>query len=91
MRLYDLAAKGALQALAEKNWSRRELDARDADGRTALMCAAFRGDHKTAELLRDMGADLDLTDPDGRKAVDLAALNGHSAVLVCLMRGGCGG
>ena len=91
MHLYDLAAKGDQQAIEAGHWSACQLDERDADGRTALMCAAIRGDHKTASLLRDLGADLDLKDRDGRKAVDLAALYGHSAVLVSLMRGGCGG
>ena len=68
-----------------------ELDARDAAGNTALMLAAAAGDHRVAAALRACGADLDLRDANGRKAVDLAAIHGHSAVLVCLMRGGCGG
>lgn len=91
MRLYDLAENGDKAAISSGHWSQDELDERDEAGKTALMRAAARGDHEMAALLRSRGADLDLRDPDGRKAVDLAALHGHSAVLVCLIRGGCGG
>lgn len=91
MRLYDLAGAGDLAAVAKGRWAPAQLDELDGEGKTALMRAAARGDHEMAALLRAKGANLDLKDPEGRKAVDLAALYGHSAVLVCLMRGGCGG
>lgn len=80
-----------MQQIETGTWAKEELDWRDGQGRTALMCAALRGDHKTALALKLAGADVTLTDPDGRKAVHLAALHGHGTVLVCLIEGGCGG
>lgn len=86
-----LADTGDAAAITSKHWPQAQLDALDEAGRTPLMRAAIRGDYKTAAALRAAGARLDITGPDGRKAVHLAALYGHSAVLVCLIEGGCGG
>lgn len=57
------------------------LNAADANGRTALMAAAARGDLALVRLLLDAGADTALTDPDGLTAADLARQAGHDQVL----------
>lgn len=91
MKLWELAESRQAGAILAQKWPREELDKKDADGRTALMHAAARGDYKTAEALRSQGADVALRDADGRKAVDLAALYGHGVVIAYLIEGGCGG
>ena len=48
-------------------------DARDADGRTALMMAAFNGHTKSAQLLMDRGAKVNVHDGVGRTALMYAA------------------
>ena len=45
-----------------------DIDARDADGRTAAMQAVIRGDSGTARMLQELGADCDVRDSRGRSA-----------------------
>ena len=49
------------------------LDAIDADGRTALMIAATHGHAAVCRALAEAGCDLDARDCDGKRATDLAA------------------
>lgn len=91
MQLYELAHRGDEAAIRQGRWTPEELNARDSEGLTALMCAAIRGDYRTALALKAAGADVHLTDAQGRKAVHLAAKHGHSVLIACLIEGGCGG
>lgn len=52
-----------------------EVDIRNADGRTALMIAASRGDADCVRLLLDAGADRTLQDAKGWTAMDYARWN----------------
>ena len=54
--------------------SGREIDDRDARGRTALMIAAEGGHGGIAHLLLARGADPELKDKDGKRAADLTVL-----------------
>jgi ankyrin repeat protein len=45
-----------------------QLDATDADGRTALHWAAFHGKHRMIKLLLDYGATASVKDGEGRCA-----------------------
>lgn len=64
----------------------REVDvnAVDAQGRTALMRAALQGDTARVRRLLDAGADPGRRDREGRSAADLAREAGHAAVLSIL-------
>ena len=54
------------------------INARDAQGRTALMLAAMGSNPGLVELLMKAGADPDLRDHAGWRAVDLAEQAGHT-------------
>ncbi len=64
----------------------REVDvnAVDAQGRTALMRAALQGDTARVRRLLDAGADPGRRDREGRNAADLAREAGHAAALSLL-------
>ena len=53
------------------------VNAVDAEGRTAVMIAAIRGHRRVCQALCDAGADLEATDGDNLDAATLADLNGH--------------
>ncbi len=61
-----------------------DLNATNADGRTALMTAATRGDLALVRLLLDAGAETTRTDANGLTAADLARQGGHDQVLELL-------
>ena len=64
----------------------REVDvnAVDAQGRTALMRAALQGDAARVRRLLEAGADPQRRDLEGRSAADLARLAGHESLLPLL-------
>jgi ankyrin repeat protein len=47
-----------------------DVNAKDDDGRTALMAAAYNKDPKMISLLLENGADAAITDNNGKKAID---------------------
>ncbi len=63
------------------------LEARDADGMTALLHAAAEGRFNAARVLRSLGADPLARDGAGRSGYELALLNGHAEVAVLLKPG----
>lgn len=91
MQLFNLAEMSRYEEIRGGCWTREELDARGANGRTALMNAAIRNDYRVIEALKQKGADIDLLDNDGRKAVHLAAQRGNAVAIAYLIEGGCGG
>ena len=56
-----------------------------ADGETALLFAAMRGDVKAVSSLLDNGADVNVRHEDGWSGLMLAAVNGHSPVVQALL------
>ena len=56
-----------------------------ADGETALLFAAMRGDVKAVSSLLDNGADVNVRHEDGWSGLMLAAVNGHSRVVQALL------
>lgn len=56
-----------------------KIEARDNQGKTALMYAAINKNHSAVRTLMDAGADLKAKDIRGQKAVDYAALNGRKS------------
>lgn len=64
------------------------VDARTAEGRTALQDAAKRGHAGVARVLLDGGADVNAVDGMGRTALHEAAKRGHEAVVRLLLERG---
>ena len=69
----------AIQAGADAN-------ARDARGRTPLMCAAERGNGEAITILLGAGAERDAVDPEGRTARSIAIRAGHREAQARLAR-----
>lgn len=65
-----------------------EIDARDENGRTALMCAAAAGESPAGALLVECDADVNLADKDGNTALHLSAVNNVRLVTSMLLWGG---
>ena len=63
-----------------------DVDARAADGTTALIWAAYNGDAELAERLIAAGADLDVKNEFGASALSEAAIGGYSAVIARVAR-----
>jgi hypothetical protein len=62
-----------------------DINAREADGMTALMIAAFHGHLEAVRSLIEAGADLSFEDSYGFTALDNAESQGHKAVARYLM------
>jgi ankyrin repeat protein len=69
LRMEQLLASGA------------QVDARDDQGRTALMLAVQHRQHLAATKLIELGARRSLTDPQGLTALDMARALGDEALL----------
>uniref|UniRef100_UPI0026312A47 ankyrin repeat domain-containing protein n=1 Tax=uncultured Brachyspira sp. TaxID=221953 RepID=UPI0026312A47 len=54
-----------------------DINAKDNDGKTALMLASSNGDLEVVKLLIDKGADVNAKDDYNRTALMLASYNGH--------------
>ncbi|HWB43896.1 MAG TPA: ankyrin repeat domain-containing protein [Hyphomicrobiaceae bacterium] len=64
-----------------------DMNAHDADGATALILAADRGDGLLVSLLMSgVGTEVEATDKAGRTALTRAGLNGHKTVVTMLLR-----
>ena len=66
--------------------SATNLDAVDAEGRTALISAAANGHAAVVRALLDAGCDVDAADGAGMSAVDSATAAGHAAIAVTVER-----
>jgi uncharacterized protein len=65
-----------------------DLNARDADGWTALMWASWSGLPQVAKKLVDAGASVSVADREGNTALTLAAARGNSEVVQLLVAKG---
>jgi hypothetical protein len=82
--LLGAAARGSLQGTVDALAQGADINARQPDGRTALMLAAGRGDVAVIRLLIDRGADPQRLDREGLNAADWARRSGHPEVLPLL-------
>lgn len=78
--LLEAAATGRTETLERLLRSGASPDARDAQGRTALMIAAFNGHEAAVTALGKGGAHVSLGTPDGDTALMAAAFRGHYGV-----------
>jgi hypothetical protein len=62
------------------------VDARDANGRTALMITAANGHSDATRYLLERGADINAQDGDGRTALIGAVIGGHDDTVKLLLR-----
>jgi len=67
-----------------------DVDAADAEGRTALMMAAFEGHTEVVRLMLEHGASPDLRDGAGRTALMYAASGPFAETVEVLLEGGAG-
>lgn len=65
-----------------------DLNARNADGNTALLRAACEGRSELASVLLRVGAEIDLQNHDGYAALVLAKRRGHRDIVDMLLAGG---
>jgi ankyrin repeat protein len=74
---------------AETQQHDNSLNAKDSDGRTALMCASLKGDLPMVQyLVETQHAPVDATDSDGWTALIHASSNGHLPVVHYLVEHG---
>ncbi len=84
------AARGDVDEVRRRLEAGTDVDTQSAKGMTALMCAAWQGDHvDVARLLLDRGADATLRQPSsGWMALTFAAVNGKERCLALLFERG---
>jgi RNA polymerase primary sigma factor len=84
-RLLKMAALAGVETAVQMHVKRGDdLDARDAEGMTALMLAASKNKAGVCALLISSGADASLTNPSGRKALDIAEAVGAAEAAAVL-------
>ena len=65
-----------------------DVNARSAEGKTALLLAAEKGRDETVRTLLESGAEVDAADAAGQTALERAAREGHRDVVADLRRAG---
>src|SRR4051794_8922962 len=86
--LWRLAETGDLRRLEDLLARGVDVNARNQEGATALMMAAYQGQLEVVRALTDHGADLNATDFDGDTAVMLADHSGHEDIVRLLIARG---
>src|SRR5258705_3099276 len=84
-RLAETDDTGQLEEILARG---ADIDARNVDGVTALMRAAYTGRLKMVRAVISHGADLNATRVDGFTSLGLAAFFGHTAVVKVLVESG---
>lgn len=85
MSLIEVVKAGRLAGLTAEQWRAADLDARDAEGWTALHWASILNDQSAAVKLMGEGADHALHDEKRLTALDHCILNGHDELAIGLM------
>ena len=84
----DAAARGDADEVRPLVQGGFDVNARQADGATALHWAAYHGDEDLAEVLLDAGANVTTANRNGATALWLAANRGDADVIEVLLDGG---
>jgi ankyrin repeat protein len=77
-----------LLALLQLAGAATDVNARAADGSTALHWAAYKDDLQTAATLIRAGANVKLANPQGVTPITLACINGNAAMIELLLKAG---
>ncbi|XP_013077461.2 ankyrin repeat domain-containing protein 50-like isoform X1 [Biomphalaria glabrata] len=72
----------------ESDMDNMGVDEVDANGRTQIHTAAYRGDIQKVSALITQGASLEMQDRSGQTALTLAARQGHFAIVTALLNAG---
>lgn len=86
--LIDAAYEGNTETVKILLANGADVNAKDDEGRTALMTVAGEGHTGVAKTLLDHGADINTKDKDGKTALFLAEKSGHSQVVRILKEAG---
>ncbi len=86
--IYDLAQRGDLRGLVKRQLSRRELNARSANGQTVLMLAAVGGYLDLTKYLLAQGADPNAVDFGGNTALMDLVFKGDLEMVKLLLQYG---
>lgn len=86
--LHAAAAGGRASAIEDLVKAGGDVNARDANGRTPLMVAAFRRDDAAAKALIDAGADLNALDNQSYDVITIAAVLDDLDILKLAIAGG---
>jgi ankyrin repeat protein len=87
-RLIDLVKTGSRDAVRALLTQSADVNAREADGTTALHWAARADDLETAQLLLRAGARADVINRNHITPLSLAAINGSAAMIEALLKAG---
>ena len=82
--LLKIAKKGQDALVRTLLTAGADINARDENGRTALMLAALGSHLATVTSLLDAGADVEAKDDDGKTAQDLASARGQNEIVQLL-------
>ncbi len=85
MQLRDAAFEGQTEGVKQLLKENITVDARDEDGRTALMLASYNGHSDIAALLLNVGSEVDLADGMGRTALMYASTGAFSETVRLLL------
>ena len=86
--LHAAAAGGRAGDIADLVRAGQDIDARDANGRTPLIVAAFRLDAAAARALIEAGANINALDNQSYDALTIAAVAGDAAFVKMLLAAG---
>lgn len=87
--LHEAAARGDIGAMnGFLDAEDMDIDARNAEGKTALMMAAISGEAASGGLLVECDADINAADADGNTALHLTAIHSQRLVTSMLLWGG---
>lgn len=89
MSLHEAAASGDIGEMNKYlDVDDLDIDAKNAEGKTALMCAAMKGEAATGGLLVECDADINAADEDGNTALHLTGIHNKRLVTSMLLWGG---